>query len=137
MQPTRQLKLRPRQPANQLWRTKKTGTMAVTSEDDSVDGNEKLVGAGGIDENVPAGNLSDVEWKEDDPLFEFNDENVTIPQTPDAALMSVQTSPENKTASPLESPLKKKPCFHELIAVHLMKATPPLCLECIMVTWSA
>ena len=31
--------------------------------------------------------------------------------------------------SPLKSPLKKKPCFHESIAVHLMKATPPLHLE--------
>ena len=36
---------------------------------------------------------------------------------------------ENKVASSLETPLKKKPCFHESIAVHLMKATPPLCLE--------
>ena len=51
------------------------GIMAATSEDDPVDGDKKLVGAvGGIDENVPAGDLSDVEWKEDDPLFEFNDE---------------------------------------------------------------
>ena len=56
------------------------GTMAATSEDDPIDNNKKLVGAvGGTDENVPAGNLSDVEWKEDDPLFKFNDENVTIP----------------------------------------------------------
>ena len=56
------------------------GTMAVTPEDNPVNSNEKLVGAvGGIDENVSAENLSDVEWKEDDPLFEFNDENVTIP----------------------------------------------------------
>ena len=36
---------------------------------------------------------------------------------------------ENKTGSSLESPLKKKLCFCESIAVHLMKATPPLCLE--------
>ena len=106
------------------------GTMAVTPEDDPVDSNEKLVGVvGGIDENVSAGNLSDVEWKEDDPLFEFNDENVTIPQTPDAALIPVQTSTENKTGSSLESPLEKKSCFPELIAVHLSKATFPLHLE--------
>ena len=106
------------------------GAMAATSEDNLVDGDEKLVGAeGGIDKNVPAGDLSDVEWKEDDPLFEFNDENVTIPQTPDAASTPVQTSMENKTDSPLESPLKKKPCFRESIAVCLMKATPPLHLE--------
>ena len=55
-------------------------TMAVTPEDEPVDSNEELVGAmGGIDENVSADNLSDVDWKEDDPLFEFNDENFTIP----------------------------------------------------------
>ena len=64
------------------------GTMAVTPEDNPVNNNEKLVGAvGGIDKNVLAENLANVEWKEDDPLFEFNDENVTIPQTPDAALI--------------------------------------------------
>ena len=62
------------------------GTMAVTPEDEPVNNNEELVGAmGRINENVSAENLSDVEWKEDDPLFKFNDENVTIPQTPDAA----------------------------------------------------
>ena len=29
-----------------------------------------------------AEHLSDVEWKDDDPLFKFNDENVAKPQTP-------------------------------------------------------
>ena len=92
------------------------GTMAVTPEENPVNNNEKLLGAvGGIDEIVLAENLSDVEWKEDDPLFEFNDENVTIPQTPDAASTPVQTLAENKTGSSLESPLKKKPWFRELI----------------------
>ena len=72
------------------------GMMAVTPEAEPVNNNEELVGAmGGIDENVSAENLSDVEWKEDDPLFEFNDENVTIPQTPTAASTPVHT--ENKT----------------------------------------
>ena len=104
--------------------------MAVIPEDGPVNSDEKLVGAvGGTDENVSAENLSVVEWKEDDPLFEFNDENVTIPQTPDAASAPVQTSTENKTGSSLESPLKKKPCFQESIAVCLLKATPPLHLE--------
>ena len=104
--------------------------MAVTPENDPVDSDEKLVGVvGGTDENVSAENLSDVEWKEDDPLFEFNDENITIPQTPDAASTPVQTLMENKTGSSLESPLEKKTCFLESIAVYLMKATPPLCLE--------
>ena len=84
---------------------------------------------GGVDENVSAENLSDVEWKEDDPLFEFNDENVTIPQTPDAASTPVHTSTENKMGTFLKSPLKKKPCFWESVTVHLSKAAPPLCLE--------
>ena len=48
--------------------------MAVAPEDDPINSDEKLVGAvGGTDENVSAENLSDVDWKEDDPLFEFND----------------------------------------------------------------
>ena len=106
------------------------GTMAVTPEDDLVNSDEKLVGVvDGTDENISAENLSDVDWKEDDPLFEFNDENITIPQTPDADLTLVQTSTENKTGSSLKSSLKKKPCFWELITVCLLKVTPPLCLE--------
>ena len=104
------------------------GTMAVTPKAEPVDNNEELVGPmGGINENISAKNPSDVEWKEDDPLFKFNDENVTIPQTPAAALTPVQT--ENKTVSSLESPLRKKPCFWELIALCLSKAAPPSCLE--------
>ena len=54
--------------------------MAVSPDDDPVDSDEKLVGAvGETDENVSAENLSDVEWKEDDPLFEFNHEYIIIP----------------------------------------------------------
>ena len=69
------------------------GMMAVTPETEPVNNNEELVGAvGGINENVSAENLSHIEWKEDDTLFEFNDENVTIPQTRVAG---------------------KKPCFQE------------------------
>ena len=79
---------------------------------------------GGINENVSAENLFDVEWKEDDPLFKFNDENVTIPQIPTAALTPVQASTENKTVSSLKSSLRKKPCFWESIAVHFSKAAP-------------
>ena len=72
------------------------GTMAVTPEDEPVNSHEELVGAmGGMDENVSTENLSDVEWKEDDPLIKINDENVTIPQIPDAALTLVLTSTEN------------------------------------------
>ena len=106
------------------------GTMAVTPEDNPVDSNDKLVGAiGGIDENISADNLSDVEWNEDDPLFKFNYENATIPPTPDAASAPAHTSTENKTGSSLESPLKKKPCFWKSIMVCLLQAAPPLCLE--------
>ena len=36
------------------------------------------------------------EWKEDDPLFEINDENITIPGTPDAASTPVQTLTEKQ-----------------------------------------
>ena len=80
-------------------------TMAATGEDEPIDSAEKLVGAvGGVNESVTAEHLSDVEWRDDDPLFMFNDENVTKPQTPAAALTPVQTWDE-------ESPLRKKPCF--------------------------
>ena len=106
------------------------GMMAATPKAKPVDGNKELIGAmGGINENVLAECLSDVEWKEDDPLIEINEENVTIPQTPAAASTPVQASTENETFSPLESALKKKPCFWELIAVCLPKAAPPLYLE--------
>ena len=55
------------------------GMMAVTQEDEPINSNEELVGVvGGIDEGVTTENLSDVEWK-DDPLFEFDDKNVTKP----------------------------------------------------------
>ena len=48
---------------------------------------------------------------------------------PAAALTPVQASTENKTFSPLESPMGKKPCFQELTAVCLSKAAPSLCPE--------
>ena len=55
--------------------------------------------------------------------------NVTIPQAPAAASTPVQASTENETFSPLESPVEKKPCFQELIAICLSKAAPTLRLE--------
>ena len=73
--------------------------------------------------------MAEVEWKEDDPLFEFNDETVSIPQTPTTTSTPVQTWTKNKAVSSLESPLGKKPCFRELIIVHLLKAATPSCLE--------
>ena len=106
------------------------GTMAVTPKAELVEGNGELIGAiGEINENVLTECLSDVEWKEDDPLIEINDENVTIPQAPAAASTPVQALTENETFSPLESPLRKKPCFQELIMACLSKAAHPLCLE--------
>ena len=65
---------------------------------------------GGVDESVTAEHLSDVKWRDDDPLFMFNDENVTKPQTPATASTPVQTwEEEDKAVSLLESPLGKKP----------------------------
>ena len=83
----------------------------------------------GINENVSAGVLPDVKWKEEDPLIEFNDENVTISPMPAAALTPIQELTENETLSPLESPMGKKPCFRESTAAHLLKTASPLCLE--------
>ena len=104
--------------------------MAATEEDEPIDSTEELVGAvGGVNESVTTENLSDVEWRDDDPLFVFNDENVTEPQTPAAASTPVQTLEEDKAVSSLESPLGKKPCFQELIVECLSKAAPPAFLE--------
>ena len=114
------------------------GMMAMTSEAKLVDSNEALIRAVGgidedaligIDENISAGYLSDVEWKEKDPLIKINDENVTIYQTPAAALTPIQPLTENEMLSPLESPMGKKPCFRESTAVCLSKTASPLCLE--------
>ena len=52
-------------------------------------------------------NLSDVEWKDDDLLFDSNDKNVTKPQTPTAASTLVQTLMEDKAVSSLESPSER------------------------------
>ena len=114
------------------------GMMVMTSETKPIDSNEELIRAvGGIDEDVPAGinenvlagYLSDVEWNEEDPLIKINDENVTIPQMPAAALTPIQALTENKMLSPLESPMGKKPCFQELTVACLSKAASTLCLE--------
>ena len=76
------------------------GTMATTWEDEPIDSTEELVGAvGGVNESVTAGPLSDVECRDDDPLFVFNDENVTKPQTPAAASTPVHTLEEDKAVS--------------------------------------
>ena len=83
----------------------------------------------GINENTSAGYLSDMEWKEEDPLIEINDENVTTPQMPAAALTPVQASTENEMFSTVELPMGKKPCFQESTVVCLLKSAPLLHLE--------
>ena len=66
---------------------------------------------------------SDVKWR--DPLFVFDDENVTKPQTPAAASTPVRTcEKEDKVVSSLESPLGKKPCFPESTVKHVSKTAP-------------
>ena len=58
------------------------GTMTATGEDESVDNMEELVGVvGGADESVTTEHLLDVEWRDGDPLFVFDDDNVMKPQT--------------------------------------------------------
>ena len=66
---------------------------------------------------------------DDDPLFMFDDENVTKPQTSAAASTPVQTwEEEDEAVSLLESPLGKNPYFLKSIDKHLLK-TAPTCLE--------
>ena len=87
-------------------------TMAATGEDETINSTEELAGAvGRVKESVTAEHLSNVKWRDDDPLFMFDDENVTKPQTPAAALTPVQTWEEDKAVSSLESSLGGKPCF--------------------------
>ena len=114
------------------------GMMVTTSEAKPVNSSEELIGAmgginedapAGIDKNISAGYLSDVKWKEEDPLIKINDENVTISQTPAAALTPMQASTEDKILSPLESSMGKKPCFWESTAACLSKAASPLHLK--------
>ena len=58
-------------------------TMTATGEDEPINNIEELIGAvGGVNESVTTEHLSDVEWRDDDPLFVFDDDNVTKPQIP-------------------------------------------------------
>ena len=112
-------------------------TMAATGEDELIDSTEELIGpVGGVNESVAAEYLSDVKWRDDDPLFMFDDKNVTKPQTSAAASTPVQTWEEDKAVSSLESPLGKKPCFQESITENLSKAVSPAGWNLITVTQS-
>ena len=54
------------------------GTMAASGEDEPIDSTEELVGTvDGVDESVTTEHLSDVKWRDDDPMFMLDDENVT------------------------------------------------------------
>ena len=101
-------------------------TMATTEEDEPINSTEELVGAvGGVNESVSTEHLSDVKWRDDNPLFMLDNENVAKPQTPAAASTLVQTcEEEDKVVSSFESPLGKKPCFQESVAKCLSKTAP-------------
>ena len=63
------------------------GTMAATGETESIKDVKELNGAvGGVNESASVEYLSDVEWRDDDPLFVFDDDNVMKPQTLTTAL---------------------------------------------------
>ena len=55
--------------------------MTVMKEIESMEETEELTGAvGGVNEGTSEEYLSDIKWREDDPLFVFNDDNVMKPQ---------------------------------------------------------
>ena len=86
--------------------------MTVTKETESMEETEELTGAvGGVDKSTSVEYLSDVKWREDDPLFVFNNDNIMKPQAPTVASTPIQTCEEDTVATPFESPLGKKPCF--------------------------
>ena len=91
--------------------------MTVMKETESMEETEELTGAvGGVKESTSVENLSDIEWREDDPLFVFNDDNVTKPQAPTTALTPIQAHEEGTVSTPFKLPLGKKPCFRETTA---------------------
>ena len=62
------------------------GTMTATGEIESIEDVEELTGAvGGVSKSASVEYLSDVEWRDDDPLFVFDDDNEMKPQTLTAA----------------------------------------------------
>ena len=57
------------------------GTMTATGEDEPINNIKELVGAvGRVDKSVAAEVLLDVELRDDDPLFVFDDDNVMKPR---------------------------------------------------------
>ena len=87
------------------------------------------LGQWGVNESVTTEHLLDVKWRDDDLLFVFDDNNVMKPQTPATTSAPVQTcEEEDKAVSSVESPLGKKPWFHESITKQISK-TAPICLK--------
>ena len=85
------------------------GTMTELMEE-----TEELTGAvGGVKESTSAKYLLDIEWREDDPLFVFDDDNIMKPQASTATSTPVQACEEGTVSTPFESTLRKKPCFRE------------------------
>ena len=78
---------------------------------------EELTGAvGGVKESTSAEYLSNIEWREDDSLFVFDDDKVTKPQAPTATSTPIQAHKEGMVSTPFKLPLRKKPCFRETTA---------------------
>ena len=104
--------------------------MTATGEDESINNMEELIGAvGRVDESVAAEHLSDVKWRDADPLFVFNNDNVMKPQTLTATSTPIHTcEEEDQVVFSVKLPLRKKPCFRESIAKRLSKMAP-ICLE--------
>ena len=81
----------------------------------------------GTDLNITG--ASDLEWRPRDVLLEFDDENVTRPETPPASSTPAQPSMDAEMLSPLESPGTKKLCLRESTAAQLAKSVAPLALK--------
>ena len=79
-------------------------TMTVMKETESMEETEELTAAvGGVKESTSAEYLSDVKWREDDPLFVFDDDNVMKPQAPTTAFTPIQACKEGTVSTPFES----------------------------------
>ena len=83
--------------------------MTATGEDESINNMEELIGAvGRVDESVAAEHLSDVKWRDADPLFVFNNDNVMKPQTLTATSTPIHTcEEEDQVVFSVKLPLRK------------------------------
>ena len=66
--------------------------MTTSKGDEPINSTEGPVGAvSGINQSVAGAHLSNVKWRGDNPLFVFDDKNITKLQTPAATSTPVQT----------------------------------------------